>query len=128
MSYPQDPYGGSQGWPGQQPPPYGGQPGGYGGPPDNNLVWAILCTVLCCLPFGIVAIVNATKVSSLWAQGQQAEAYAAAASAKKWSIIGAVAGVASWVIGVILWFVIFAAAMSSVDHSIHTTFTTYSSY
>ena len=28
--------------------------------PDNNLVWAILCTLLCCLPFGIVSIVYAS--------------------------------------------------------------------
>ncbi len=32
-------------------------------PPDNNLVWAILCTVLCCLPLGIVAIIKSTKVN-----------------------------------------------------------------
>ena len=52
MSYPHDP---------NQPPNYGAAPG-YGqqpygayapGPePDNNLVWAILTTVLCCLPEG----------------------------------------------------------------------------
>ena len=123
MSYPSDPYGASQGWPGQQ-PAFGGQPG-YGAQPDNYLVWAILCTVLCCLPFGIVSIVNSTKVSSLWVQGRQAEAYSAAAAAKKWAIIGAVTGLAAYVIGTILWFVIFAAAMSSVDHSIHSTYTTY---
>ena len=32
-----------------------------GPPPDNNLVWAILCTVLCCLPLGIVSIIKSTK-------------------------------------------------------------------
>ena len=32
--------------------------------PDNNLVWAILATVLCCLPFGIVAIIKSTQVDS----------------------------------------------------------------
>jgi hypothetical protein len=30
--------------------------------PDTNLVWAILCTVLCCLPLGIVSIIKATSV------------------------------------------------------------------
>jgi len=33
-----------------------------GNPPDNNLVWAILCTVMCCMPLGIVAIIKSTKV------------------------------------------------------------------
>ena len=58
--------------------------------PENNLVWAILCTVLCCLPLGIVAIVKSTSVEKLWLQGRYAEAEKAAADAKKWSIWGAV--------------------------------------
>lgn len=64
-----------------------------GTPPDNNLVWAILCTVLCCLPLGIVAIIKSTKVKELWAQGDQEGALKAAADAKKYSIWGAAIGV-----------------------------------
>ena len=30
--------------------------------PDNNMVLAIACTVCCCLPFGIVGIIKASKV------------------------------------------------------------------
>lgn len=99
---------------GAQPPmgPPGGMP--YGGapvnpPPQNNLVLAILATVLCCLPGGIYAILQANKVNTLWAQGDQAGAYKAAADAKKWSIISAVAGL---VVGVvyILFFILAAAS------------------
>ena len=60
-----------------------------GNPPDNNLVWAILCTVMCCLPLGIVAIITSTKVKELWAQGDHAGAQKAADDAKKYSIWGA---------------------------------------
>lgn len=82
MTYPQPPYG-------QQ--PYGQQYGGnpYGPPPENNLVWAILCTVLCCLPLGIVAIIKANEVNSLWYQGQHAAAQKSADDAKKWAMWGA---------------------------------------
>ncbi|MFD9894130.1 CD225/dispanin family protein [Amycolatopsis sp. NPDC058986] len=82
----------------------GGQGGGYqpGPPPSNNLVWAILTTIFCCLPFGIVSIVQATKVNSLWAQGQTAAAQEAANAAKKWAIIAAVVGVVLSVISLIL--------------------------
>jgi uncharacterized integral membrane protein len=76
----------------QWPPP--GQPPGGGPPqnmPDSNLVWAVLSTFLCCLPLGVVAIINASKVSGLWAQGQYAEAQAAADSAKKFAIWSAIA-------------------------------------
>ena len=37
---------------------YYGQQQPVGPPPDNNLVWAILVTVFCCLPLGIVSIVK----------------------------------------------------------------------
>jgi len=64
-----------------------------GTPPDNNLVWAILCTVLCCLPLGIVAIIKSTKVKELWALGDHEGAAKAASDAKKYSIWGAAIGV-----------------------------------
>jgi hypothetical protein len=70
-------------------------PGGYGPAqpaPNNYLVWAILSTVLCCLPLGIVSIVKSAQVNGLWAQGRSDEARAAAASAKKFAIIAAIVG------------------------------------
>jgi hypothetical protein len=70
--------------------------------PDSNLVWGILCTVLCCLPLGIVSIVYSSKVSGLWTQGRYAEAQTAADNAKKWAIWGAVAGVIVAIIYVII--------------------------
>ena len=42
--------------------------------PDNNLVWAILITILCCWPFGIVAIIKAASVDGLWYSGRHDEA------------------------------------------------------
>jgi hypothetical protein len=91
------------------PPPQGGgypppQSGGFGqgAPPDNNLVWAILSTVLCCLPLGVVAIVKSTQVSGLWAQGKFDDAQRAADDAKKFAMWGAIAGVVVAVIWVII--------------------------
>ncbi|WP_313112565.1 CD225/dispanin family protein [Aequorivita sediminis] len=72
-----------------------------GSPPDNNLVWAILCTVLCCLPLGIVSIIKAAKVNELWALGDVAGAHKAASDAKKWAIWGAVISIAFLVLYVI---------------------------
>ena len=80
-----------------------------GTPPDNNLVWAILCTVLCCLPLGIVAIIKSTKVKELWLQGDHAGAQKAADDAKKYSIWGMVAGGVGLLIYIILMVVGVAA-------------------
>ena len=62
--------------------------GGYVPPsmpkPSSFLVWAILSTIFCCFPFGVVSIVNASKVDTLWYAGQYVEAQNAARKARTW--------------------------------------------
>lgn len=89
------------------PPPQGGGyppqgPPGYATQPDSYLVWAILVTVFCCLPLGIVSIVKSTQVSGLWAQGRYAEAHQASEDAKKWAVWGAITGAIVILIGIIV--------------------------
>lgn len=69
--------------------------------PNNNLALAIFTTVCCCLPAGIYAIIRAMKVNDYYMMKQYEEATLAANDAKKWSIIGIVAGA----IGSILYLV-----------------------
>jgi hypothetical protein len=106
-----------QGWPAQQPGAWPGQQ-----EPDNYLVWAILCTVLCCLPFGIISLVHSNKVAGLWAQGRAAEAQEASNNAKKWAIIGAIAGAVTYAIIIILYIVIAVVAVSSIPSTTTTTY------
>ena len=72
--------------------------------PDNNLVWAILATVLCCLPFGIVAIIKSTQVDSFWAAGRYDEAVQAAAAAPKWCWVSVIVSV----VVIVLYFLLIA--------------------
>lgn len=72
-----------------------------GPPPDNYLVWAILSTVLCCLPLGIVSIIKSTQVNSKWQMGDIAGAQQAAQDAKKFAMWGAIISVIVWVLYVI---------------------------
>lgn len=67
-----------------------------GAKPDNYLVFAIITTVLCCLPLGIVSIIHSTKVDNLWNSGQYVEATAASNQAKQFAIYAAIAGVIVW--------------------------------
>lgn len=57
--------------------------------PPNHLVWAILATLFCCLPGGIVAIVYAAQVDSKFMAGDVAGAQYASDQAKLWCWISA---------------------------------------
>lgn len=84
--------------------------------PSSNLVWGILCTCLCCLPFGIVSIVYASKVDSYWAIGLYNDAVDASRKARNWALWGAVlsfiAGFLILLFYIIFGFAMFGAAMS----------------
>ena len=67
--------------------------------PDNYLVWAILCTILCCLPLGIVSIIYSSKVDGLYNSGDYAGAEDASKKAKNYAMWGAIISV----IGVVLY-------------------------
>jgi len=82
--------------------PFGNSPGV---PPKNWLVESILVTLFCCLPFGIVGIINAASVNSKYAMGDYAGAQAASATAGKWTKIGFFVGIGVYVL-YILFFVV----------------------
>lgn len=83
-------------------------------PPKNYLVESILVTLLCCLPFGIVGIIHATKVETLWNSGQRDAALKASNDAGKWVRIGFFCGLAVYVIyGLLMVFGIVAGIGAS---------------
>lgn len=82
-------------------------------PPVNwvpYLVLSILSTILCCTPFGIVAIVFAAKINSAVTAGNMAEAKDAAKKSKIWIIVSAIVGVVLWILMVIYFVVIGVSA------------------
>ncbi|WP_298764967.1 CD225/dispanin family protein [uncultured Alloprevotella sp.] len=84
--------------------------------PDNYLVWAILVTVLCCLPFGVASIIYSVKVGSLYAQGDYNGAVDASQKAKKFAMIGGIGGLVFIIIYVIFMVIAGAgAAMSGMQ-------------
>ena len=84
----------------------------YGSPPPNHLVWAILSTLFCCLPLGIVSIVYAAQVNGKYASGDIAGAQESSRKAKQFAIWSAVVGV---IVVVIYLLVIVAAASGSTS-------------
>lgn len=84
--------------------------------PDNWLVWSILCTVLCCLPFGIAGIVYSAQVDSNWNQGRHEEAYRCAKKAKLFTLIGIISSAAGYVLYV--GFIIVMILLGNASHGI----------
>ena len=65
---------------------------------QNYLVFAILATVLCCLPAGIPAIIYAAQVNSKLQAGDLAGAQTASKNAKLWCLISLGLGLGSMVL------------------------------
>lgn len=77
--------------------------------PNNHMMMAVLTTVFCCLPLGVVGIVYASKVDGLYYAGDYAGATNAANSARRWSLIGIV----SSIVVSIIYMIIYGAAVGS---------------
>jgi len=80
-----------------------------GGSVPNYLVWAILATLCCCLPAGIVAIVYAAQVDGKVASGDYYGAVEASNNAKMWSWISFGA---SAVVGVLYFLLILVGGVA----------------
>ena len=85
---------------------YGNSPTPPAYRPPSYLWLAILSTIFCCLPFGIVSIVYACKVDSNWVAGNYAEAARNSNKAKNW-------GIAAVITSLIFSFIYFLAIGSS---------------
>ena len=68
----------------------------------NYLVPAILVTIFCCLPAGIVSIVFAAQVNGKVARGDLAGARSSSNNAKTWAWVAFGLGIASAVITVVV--------------------------
>ncbi len=84
--------------------PYSRSRSGRRGPPDY-LVFSILTTIFCCLPFGIIAIVYSVKTRSANKARDMHEAAHCSSQAKFWLLLSAGIGLIFISIRLILAFV-----------------------
>jgi len=75
--------------------------------PSNYLALAIISTIMCCLPSGIVSIVYSSKVNTLYEAGRYEEAERASKNAKTWGIVSIVVAA----VGILLYLLIFGIAI-----------------
>jgi hypothetical protein len=86
----------------QQPPQQYYPPGSV----PNYLAQSILVTILCCVPFGIVAIVKASQVNSKLAIGDWQGAMESSASARTWCW----ASLGCGIVAIVFWILVRVAA------------------
>lgn len=82
------------------------QPQMQGPAVESYLVPSILVTVLCCLPFGIPAIIYAAQVQEKLQRGDIAGAQQSSKNAKTWCIVAVVAPLVGGILYVILMAVV----------------------
>jgi hypothetical protein len=75
------------------------------------MIPAILSTIFCCVPLGVVSIIFAAQVNSKIAAGDIAGAMESSKKAKMFMFIAIGSGLLVWVCSVILW--VFVIAVNS---------------
>lgn len=76
--------------------------------PKTWLIESILATLFCCLPVGIVGIINAARVNSLYDQTLYEKSKHASARAKRWTLVA---------LGIGIIYLIFILIMLAVGSS-----------
>jgi hypothetical protein len=79
---------------------------------SNYLVQSILVTLFCCLPLGIVAIINAAQVNNKLVAGDMAGALVASRKAKMWCWWSLGLSIVFWLIYIV--FMMFIAVASEM--------------
>jgi hypothetical protein len=79
--------------------------------PDSNLVWGIICLLICCLPLGIVSVIKASDVAPKYNRGDYQGALKASQDAKSWAIYGMVIG---GVVGILYVIFVFVVGVSNM--------------
>jgi hypothetical protein len=79
---------------------------------ENHLIKAVIATVCCCMPFGIVAIVFAAQVDPKRYAGDLAGALEASKKASLWGNVAIGVGVLMNLIWVIFWNVLGFSALT----------------
>ena len=79
---------------------------------QNYLIPAILATIFCCLPLGVVSIIFATQVNSKVASGDIAGAMEASKKAKMFMFLSIGLGVLFYGTLIIIWIIFFGAALA----------------
>lgn len=84
-------------------------------PPNNHLAMAIISTLICCLPAGVVSIVYASQVNSKFMAGDYEGAERASKNAKTWWIVSLAVAALGIITMLAIYGLAFFAAIATGD-------------
>lgn len=85
--------------------------------PSSHLGLAVIATLFCCLPLGIVGLIQAAGVDDAWSRGDKELAYEKSEKAQLWINWAMVIGAIGIVLYIILFF-IYGVALYNVANSL----------
>ena len=77
---------------------------------QNYLVPAILATIFCCLPLGVVSIIFAAQVNGKIAAGDIAGAMESSRKAKMFMFVAIGLGLLTWIFAIVMWILFIGVA------------------
>ncbi|XP_041466109.1 proline rich transmembrane protein 1B-like [Lytechinus variegatus] len=89
--------------------------------PDDHFIFALLVTIFCCLPLGVVAILKSVNVKTRYNAGDFTGAEQASKGASKWAKIALVTGILfniAWIVAVCVYYFLFVKAVTSAFESL----------
>jgi len=84
--------------------------------PSNYLALAIVSTIICCLPAGVVSIVYASQVNSAYDDGDYQKALSASRNAKTWGIVSVVLALSGFIIYLLIFGVAIFGAIANGNY------------
>lgn len=85
--------------------------------PPTYLVLSVIVTLFCCLVFGIIGIVYASKVDPAWNAGMYDQALEYSRKARNWALAGMLLSIILGIVYVVLVFAGLFSWMSLGNHS-----------
>lgn len=82
---------------------------------NNNMLLAVFCTLCCCMPIGVYAMIRANSCNTYARMGAFDDAQQAADDAKKWSLIGIGVCVGIWVLYLLFYAILGASILSALN-------------
>lgn len=82
--------------------------------PSSNMLLAVLTSLCCCMPLGIVAVIKASRVKLFYEKGEYNQAIKASVQARRFCYVGIILSLICWVLSLtgIIWILVYGGGFA----------------